>query len=206
METGSFYNVPLNLEPIEYNLKNSLTKCFAENYRRQHKNMRKSVYQKKYNLILYLDYLSYLTSFKLFLNPILFVLNASFFLHSAALASVLVHVSEFAVRRTLTSEKPITRDQSIQVLGLLGLACGLGRLVSTVAYKVNASNVKSRIFAYVLTVLLAGIVILSSTLLCDTYFSFCMFAITFGVLTGISLTLFYWLCILKLIFRLYLRI
>lgn len=181
METASFYNVPINLEPIEYNLKNSLTKCFAENYRRQHKNMRKSLYHKKYNLILYLDYLSYLTSFQLFINPILLVLNLSFFLHSAAMCTVFTYICEFAAKRTLT------RLQSIYVLALLGFMVGIGRLVSTVTYKVNTSNAKSRIFAYVLTVLLDGVCVLSSTLLCDTFFSFCMLAITLGILFGMYL-------------------
>lgn len=185
METASFYNVPLNLEPIEYNLKNSLTKCFAENYRRQHKHLRKSLYHHKYNLILYLDYLSYLTSFKLFVNPVLLVLNASFFLHSAAMCTVFVYMSEFAVHRSLT------RLQSIYVLALLGLMVGIGRLVSTVAYKVNTSNAKSRIFAYVLTVLLNGICVLSATLLCDTFFSFSMLALTVGILIGMFCFCFY---------------
>lgn len=61
---------------------------------------------------------------------------------------------------------------------------GLGRIISTIIYKVNESNAKSRIFAHDLTLILAGCSVLLSTVLCDTLFSCSMFAIAFGLLFG----------------------
>ena len=61
---------------------------------------------------------------------------------------------------------------------------GFGRIISTIVYKVNESNAKNRIFSYVLTLLLIGGSLIVSTFLCDTVFSFAMFAIAFGCLFG----------------------
>lgn len=197
MEVASFYNVPLNLESIEYNLKNSLMKSFSDNYRRQHKNMRKSIYRKNYNFILFLDYLSYLTSFRLFINPILFLLNVSFFLNTIGYLVILFYIGEFSMHRGLD------RLQSVYIIGLIGFMCGLGRIVSTISYKVNPSNSKSRIFAYILTVIVNGACVLSSTVLCDSFFSFSMFAICFGLLIGVHFfSVISFKCIFILIFSL----
>lgn len=84
----------------------------------------------------------------------------------------------------LAQSQGLTYTQSIYILSLIGLMAGFGRIISTISYKVNESNAKSRIFAYVLTLIINGICVLSSTFLCDTVFSFSMFAIIFGTLFG----------------------
>jgi hypothetical protein len=78
----------------------------------------------------------------------------------------------------------LTRIQSIYILCLISLMVGFGRIISTIAYKVNDSNVKSRIFSYNLTLILSGLAVFLATFVCDTSFSFAMFAITFGGFCG----------------------
>ena len=90
----------------------------------------------------------------------------------------LIYISEFCVKQG------ISKIQSLYILGLIGVSQGLGRIISTIIYKVNESNPKSRIFAHDLTLILAGLSVLMSTVLCDTPFSCCVFAIAFGSLFG----------------------
>jgi hypothetical protein len=77
MDSSSFYNAPMNLESVEFNLRNSLIKKCSDSYRRNHKYSKKGHDHDR--LSLFLSYLSYLTSFKLFKNALLVVLNLSFF-------------------------------------------------------------------------------------------------------------------------------
>lgn len=77
MDSSSFYNAPMNLESVEFNLRNSLIKKCSDSYRKNHKYSKKGHDHDR--LSLFLSYLSYLTSFKLFKNALLVVLNLSFF-------------------------------------------------------------------------------------------------------------------------------
>lgn len=181
IEGSSFYNIPVNLETVEYNLRNSLIKKCSDFYRKQQKLNRSCSESSRSTL--FLDYLAYLTSFKLFENKILFLINVSFLLNMVGLCIVLVFISEYSIKVNVN----VSRTQSIYVLCLIGLTMGFGRVISTISYKVNESNAKSRLFAYVLTLLLIGTCVFVATILCDTLFSFSMFAITFGILMGRSL-------------------
>lgn len=175
IEASSFYNMPINLETVEYNLKNSLIKKCSESYRKQQRLNRSETA----NSTLFLDYLSYLLSTRLLANKLLLALNLSFLLNIIGFLVVITNICEYCGKFELNS------TQSVYVLCLIGLMSGLGRIVSTISYKVNESNAKSRIFAYVLTLILIASCLFSATVLCDTVFSFSMFAITFGMLIGI---------------------
>lgn len=81
IEGSSFFNLPFNLETVENNIKNSFISKKSNYYR---KNQLKSVYYNKdtkNTSTLFLLYLGYITNFKLFLNPLLMILNFAFFLN-----------------------------------------------------------------------------------------------------------------------------
>ncbi|CAF0838666.1 unnamed protein product [Brachionus calyciflorus] len=178
IETSSFLNIPLNLEPIEYNLRNCFIKKSADSYRNGNFST-----NPQENTTLFLDYLAYILNFRLFINRLLIILNFSFLLNTAAYTIILFYISNYS------RQFGMTKLESIYILCLIGLTCGLGRVVSTISYKVNESNSKSRIFAYVLTLFLNAGCVYASRFLCDTLFSFSMFAIVFGILLGFNLNL-----------------
>jgi hypothetical protein len=185
IDAASFFNAPVNLESVEFNLRNSLVKKCSDTYRKNHRHHSainhhgtRTHHKSPKCSTLFLDYLTYLTSYRLLLNGMLLVLALSFFLNMCGLCVVVFYIRE------LSMSKQLEPHHATQVLSLIGFMGGLGRLVSTLSYKVNESNAKSRIFAYTLTVLLTGASVFVCTVLCDTVFSFAMFAITFGLLFG----------------------
>ncbi|RNA15732.1 Monocarboxylate transporter 7, partial [Brachionus plicatilis] len=180
IETASFLNLPLNLEPVEYNLRNSLIKKSTDKYRKRKFNSFGIVYD---TATLFLDYLIYVLSVRLLFNRILFILNFSFFLSSTGFVIVLFFIGDYSAKYHLA------KLQSTYVLCLIGLSCGLGRIVSTISYKVNESNARGRIFAYVLTLFLISGALFVSVFLCTTLFSFSMFGIAFGIFLGFNLNL-----------------
>jgi hypothetical protein len=181
---SSLFNAPLNLEPIEFNLRNSLIKKCSDVYRKYHRKANNNNKQDAKS-VFFLDYLAYLCSYRVYTNPLLFMLNFSFFLSMSGLFTILFYLRDYAL-----SFEAVQPSYSVYILSWLGFMAGLGRLISTITYKVNQdSTPKSRIFSYVLTTILLGLLVLVCTLLCDTNFSFSMFGIVFGVLTGFSLNL-----------------
>jgi hypothetical protein len=134
-------------------------------------------------LFLFIDYFGYLTSAQLIKNKILLLINMSFFLSIIGISVPLIYILEICEKYN------IHRPQSVYVLCLIGIMTGIGRVLSTIVYKVNHSNAKNRIFAYELTLIFSAITVCVSVFLCDTLFSFAMFAITFGVLVGFNLNL-----------------
>ena len=182
MDAGGFLNAPLNLEPVEYNLRYSLVKKCSDIYRKKHHGGK---HTSTSNGMLFLDYLAYLTNYRLLINGLFLFLSLSFGLNMCGLCVVLMYVREVCLQNTGV----FSSLQATFVLALIGFMGGVGRLVSTLAYKVNESNSKSRIFAYISCLFMAGTTILVSTVLCDTVFSFAMFAIIFGLFSGFSLNL-----------------
>lgn len=180
IETASFLNLPLNLEPIEYNLRNSLIKKSAEKYRKRKFNSFSIMYD---TATMFIDYLIYLFNMRLLFNRILLILNISFLLSSTGFVIIVFYIGDYSAKYNLA------KIQSIYVLCLIGLSCGLGRIVSTISYKVNESHSKGRIFAYVLTLFLSSCFLFSSVFLCTTLFSFSMFAIAFGICLGFNFNL-----------------
>ena len=87
IESSSFFNLPINLETTENNIKNS----FITRNKNNHKRLQNKSVSFLYNnnnttdntntSTLLLLYLGYVTNFKLFLNPLLMILNFSFFLN-----------------------------------------------------------------------------------------------------------------------------
>lgn len=75
------------------------------------------------------------------------------------------------------------------MLALIGLSQGVGRVLATILFKVNESDAKSRIFTHDLTLILAGLSVLLSTVLCDSLLSCSVFSITFGTLYGFNANL-----------------
>ena len=182
----SFFNVPFNLESVEFNLRNSLIKKCSDRYRKSH-NQANINYSKKSKLnFLYLfsDYLSYLTSIQLLKNKILLMLNLSFLFSMIGMCVPLLYIMEYSQLMA-----GLTRLQSLYILCLIGLTTGIGRILSIIVYKVNKSNAKNRIFSYELTLIFTGLVLLTLIFLCDTLFSFSMFAIAYGLLIGFNLNL-----------------
>ena len=94
----------------------------------------------------------------------------------------LVYMSEYALIKTGSDE--MTRAQSVYLVCVVGFMTGVGRIVSLIVYKVNESNPKNRVFSYTLTLLLNGVNLIVATYLCDTVFSFMVFAAAFGALIG----------------------
>ena len=180
---ASFYNAPFNLEPIEFNLRNSLIKKCSDSYRRHQSFRNKSHHHhhEKWCPTLFFNYLSYLTSFKLLANYLLLMLNVSFLFVIVGICVPLIYLSELVV---LKGKGDITRMESIYFLSLIGFMMGIGRIISLIAYRVNESNAKNRIFSYTLTLFLSGLTLICSTYLCDTLFSFTVFSIFFGVVLG----------------------
>ncbi len=182
IDAASFLNAPLNLESVEFNLRNSLVKKCSDTYRKNHHHNhhghRSQRHRASKTSTLFLDYLTYLTSYRLLFNGMLLVLAVSFFLSMCGTGAVLFYIREVCMSLGLIPHS------GTQVLALMGLMVGFGRFVSTLSYKVNESNPKSRVFAYTLSVLMTGVCVLVSTVLCDSVFSFAMFAISFGLLLG----------------------
>ena len=90
----------------------------------------------------------------------------------------LIYIYDFCI------EQKLIRIHGIYMLSMIGIMIGFGRIISVVSYRVNKSDSKSRIFAYVLTLILAGLSLICSIFLCDTVFSFVIFSISFGFLSG----------------------
>jgi MFS family permease len=182
----SFFNVPFNLESVEFNLRNSLIKKCSDRYRKRHHqaNNYSSKKSKLSFLYLFSDYLSYLTSVQLLKNKILLMLNLSFLFSVIGIFVPLLYIMEYSQLMA-----GLTRLQSLYILSIIGLSTGIGRILSIIVYKVNKSNAKNRIFSYELTLIFTGLVLLTLIFLCDTLFSFSMFAITFGLLIGFNLNL-----------------
>ena len=178
VDGASFYNAPFNLEPIEFNLRNSLIKKCSDVYRKQQSKLKPS---EKRCTSSFFNYLTYLTSVKLFKNSILLMLNVSFLFVIIGMCVPLIYLSEFVLFK---SQEKISKTESIYFLSLIALMIGLGRVVSLTAYRVNESNAKNRIFSYNLTLILSGLTLISSTYLCDTLFSFTVFSTMFGFLLG----------------------
>lgn len=80
VDAAGLINFPLNLESIEYNLRNSLIKKNSDYYRRNNKS---SGNEEKSSHVLFVQYLGYLFNFKVFFNPLLFFINLSFFFNIA---------------------------------------------------------------------------------------------------------------------------
>ena len=72
VDGASFYNAPFNLEPIEFNLRNSLIKKCSDVYRKQQSKLKPN---EKRCTSSFFNYLTYLTSVKLLKNSILLMLN-----------------------------------------------------------------------------------------------------------------------------------
>ena len=132
---------------------------------------------------LFLDYLDYLTSMRLFQNTLLFVLAVSFAFNVIGVYVPLLYACQYGVSHGLV------KAQAIHIVCLVGLMSAAGRLVATLGYKVCASTAKSRIFAYVCALFLCAATLASATFLCDTYLSFVVFALVFGSLVGFSWSL-----------------
>lgn len=180
IETASFLNLPLNLEPIEYNLRNCLIKKSAEKYRKRKFNSFGIVHDMA---TMFIDYLIYTFNLRLFFNQMLLILNFSFLLSSTGFVIILFYIGDYSAKYHLA------KLESTYILCLIGLSCGLGRIVSTISYKVNESNAKGRIFAYILTLFLSSGVLFISVFLCTTLFSFSMFAMAFGIFIGFNFNL-----------------
>ena len=239
MEAHGFFNVPLNLESVDFNLRNSLVKKCSDNYRRTHRrlspfanaaaiakppttnnnnnNAKSSLHRQQHQyhrqfssnsgkyvagqhmsgigggvgggmdktgpVTLFLDYLDYLTSMRLFQNTLLFVLAVSFAFNVIGVYVPLLYACQYGVSHGLV------KAQAIHIVCLVGLMSAAGRLVATLGYKVCASTAKSRIFAYVCALFLCAATLASATFLCDTYLSFVVFALVFGSLVGFSWSL-----------------
>jgi hypothetical protein len=180
-DSASFYNVPFNLEPIEFNLRNSLIKKCSDVYRKQQSFRNKSKSHDKRCSTSFFNYLSYLTSIKLFKNSILMMLNISFLFVMIGMCVPLIYLKELVVHK---SQGKVSKTESVYFLSMVGLMIGIGRIISSITYKVNVSNAKNRIFSYNLTLILSGLTLISSTYLCDTLFSFTFFSTMFGILLG----------------------
>ena len=84
IDGASFFNLPLNLETIENNIKNSFIVKKSSYYQRHQYQNKTPIYYNsdtKNTSTLFLLYLGYITNFKVFLNPLLMVLNFAFFLN-----------------------------------------------------------------------------------------------------------------------------
>jgi len=88
IESSSFFNLPINLETTENNIKNSFITRNKNNHKRLQNKSVSFFYNNNNNntdntntSTLLLLYLGYVTNFKLFLNPLLMILNFSFFLN-----------------------------------------------------------------------------------------------------------------------------
>ena len=84
IDSASFFNLPLNLETIENNIKNSFIVKKSSYYQRNQYQNKTPIYYSsdtKNTSTLFLLYLGYITNFKVFLNPLLMILNFAFFLN-----------------------------------------------------------------------------------------------------------------------------
>jgi MFS family permease len=182
-DSASFFNTPINIEPVEFNLRNSLIKDCSDSYRKR-QNSKRSRHKSCGSY--FLSYLNYLTNFSLINNSMMLVLNVSFFFVVIGMCVPLVYLSEFI---QLKSSEAITKTQSIYFVSLIGLMTGLGRCLATIVYKVNTSSPKNRVFSYSLTLLFTGACLVCSTYICDTVYSFVNFSIMYGTLLGFHLGL-----------------
>jgi len=177
VDASGFINHPVNLEGIEYNLRNSLIKKNSDYYRRNQKSETMPNSEKS-SFTLIRQYLGYVFSLDLLLNALLLVVNLSFLVSAAGTYTILVYFFEFCQKQNI-SEK-----QSMYLMFLIVFIHGLSRLFAIVVFRCNESTSKSRIFTHNLTMVLMGLTVLAATVICDTVFSLTMFAIVFGSLYG----------------------
>ena len=81
IEAASLLSAPINLETVEYNLRNPLIKRGAEDLKKNKRSFRKASHGQsfKYTCSLFGQYLAYIFSMKAAFNPLLLFLNLSFF-------------------------------------------------------------------------------------------------------------------------------
>ena len=180
IEANGLLNVAVNLESVEHNLRNSLIKSTSDRYRRNNKVTKAAEDQVKQCQLcpLFVPYLAYVLSPSSLFNPLLLLLNMSFFFSAIGFYVLVVYFGEFCKKQS------IPRNEAIYVFFLLILVQGFGRVFSTLMFKCNESTVKGRVYTYNLSLVCLGIATMSSTFLCDTVFSLTMFAIVFGSLYG----------------------
>ena len=179
IDAASFVNAPLNLESIEFNLRNSLIKRCSDKYRKSHHHRHHYHHHNKQTANnhsdsanvkcgnLFLDYIVYLTSYRLFLNKMLLLLNFSFFLNMCGLSVVIIYIQTLYIHKaalfkpttsmshqsatTNTKQSNPTSDSlnATYILCLAGLMGGLG--TSHSHSSLQSKRIETPRVAYLLT-------------------------------------------------------
>lgn len=186
IEAQGLLSAPVNLEAVEHNLRNSLIKKNSDNYRRSNraKSVAATAASEPRTSSLFVQYVSHVLGLNLFFNPLLILLNISFFFNIIGFYVLIVYFVEFC-----HSQPQIRHQDSLYIFFLLILVQGFGRVFSTLLFKCNDSTSRGRIYTYNLTLVFLGISTMCATVLCDTVFSLTMFAIVFGSLYGLNASL-----------------